>query len=88
MLVFSYAVGSDRYLGQFALENPLKEPDDSPTPHLIGSKLPLRYNPQKPEIWYIPQKLIEGWEIQQRNGMDWLSHYPYPSDAWLSTSFS
>jgi hypothetical protein len=46
---------------------------------MIGRKLLLRYDPDHPEVWFIPDELIDGYEIEQKIGSHIIHDYS-PSD--------
>jgi hypothetical protein len=67
---FSYKAADQYYSGRFSLRashpNPLAEP--ALEKKTIGRKILIRYNPTQPELWFIPDKFIEGHEIEQKLG--------------------
>lgn len=78
---FSYKVSGNYYSGRFSLL-PKPFPDDaavdSMIEHMIGRKILLRYDPDNPQIWFIPDKFIDGYKVEQKIGMHAIySIYPY-----------
>lgn len=64
VLAFSYHVAGEYYSGRFALYPYIADPGDMT--RMIGRKLQVRYNPDRPETWFIPDKLIEGCKVEQK----------------------
>jgi hypothetical protein len=66
---FSYQVSGEYYSGRFSLL-----PDrysgrlltDSFIGQMIGRKLLVRYDPQRPQQWFIPDEFIEGCKVEQK----------------------
>jgi hypothetical protein len=46
---------------------------------MIGRTLQLRYDPHHPEVWFIPDDLIDGCQVQEKIGSH-LIHSYYPRD--------
>lgn len=36
--------------------------------HMIGRKIQLRYDPDNPEVWFIPDEFIDGYRVEQKIG--------------------
>jgi hypothetical protein len=62
---FSYRVGSGYYGGRFALLPYNTDPGPTVVQRMIGRKLQIRVDPQKPETWFIADDLIEGCRVEQ-----------------------
>jgi len=84
---FSYRAGEDCYSGKFAL---LPKRAFFPTEGrhafiesliagMIARKIPIRYNPRQPEMWFIPDEMIDGCKVEQRIGFHMIRDYS-PSD--------
>ena len=63
---FSYKVAGEYYSGRFSLMPYITDPDDGLTSRMIGRKLAVKYDPRRPEVWFIPEKLIEGCKVEQK----------------------
>ena len=46
---------------------------------MIGRKLVLRYNPDRPGRWFIPDEFIDGYKVEQRIGSHVIHDYA-PND--------
>jgi len=42
---------------------------------MIGRKLLLRYQPDHPEVWFIPDEFIDGLRVQQNIGLHVIHDY-------------
>jgi len=73
---FSYAVAGEYDSGRFSLMPSITDPPPNITSTLVGRKLPVRYNPAHPEIWYLPDELIEGCKVEQKMGPHLIGFYP------------
>jgi hypothetical protein len=66
---FSYQVSEDRYSGRFSLRaNVSKTLAESMIDQMIGRKILLRYDPDHPEAWFIPDESIDGYKVEQKIG--------------------
>lgn len=59
---FSYIVNDDYYSGRVTISRSFSTGDHSPK-ELVDQKLQIRYNPQKPEKYFVPQSEIAGFLI-------------------------
>jgi hypothetical protein len=79
---FSYEVSGNYYSGRFSLM-PKGFPSEADTEPIIermkGRKLELRYDPNHPEVWRIPNEFIDGYKVEQKIGMH-VVHSLYPRD--------
>ena len=80
---FSYQVSGEYYSGRFCL---LPERTFFPEPfipsittRLVGRRLLLRHDPNRPEVWFIADETIEGYRVGQKIGMHVVHSY-YPKD--------
>jgi|SRR5580658_8360810 hypothetical protein len=77
---FSYQISGEYYSGRFCLipSTPFsgKAFIESLIKGLIGRKLLLRYDPQHPQVWFIPDEHIDGCKVGQKLGSHVLSLYP------------
>jgi uncharacterized protein DUF3592 len=76
VLAFSYEISGERYSGRFALLPYITDPGASIVARMTGRKLPVRYDPEHPEKWYIPDKLMEGCKVEQKMDPHFLDLYP------------
>ena len=75
---FSYQVSGEYYSGRFSLTPkafPTQEIIDSIIRPMIGRKLLLRYQPDHPEVWFIPDEFIDGLKVQQNIGSHVIHDY-------------
>jgi hypothetical protein len=63
---FSYVVADKEYSGRFSLFTNGEEEGQSVAEKMIERKFELRYNPKRPSTWYIPDKKIDGYEVEQK----------------------
>ncbi len=80
---FSYQVSRHYYAGRFCLirkwRYPGKTSVESLIKEMIGRKLLLRYDPNRPEAWFIPDEYIDGCKVGQKIGLHVIHSY-YPKD--------
>jgi uncharacterized protein DUF3592 len=77
---FSYQVSGESYSGRFSLRaNVSKESAESMIDQMIGRRIFLRYDPDHPEKWFIPDDAIEGYKVEQKIGSHLIHDYP-PND--------
>ena len=80
---FSYQVSGHYYSGRFCLirswRSPGKTSVESLIQQMIGRKLLLRYDPNRPEAWFIPDEYIDGCKVGQKIGLHVIHSY-YPKD--------
>jgi Protein of unknown function (DUF3592) len=73
---FSYQIAGKYYSGRFALMPYTTHPEISFIDRMIGRKLQVRYDPRCPEVWFIPDKVIEGCKVEQKMGPHVIGFYP------------
>jgi hypothetical protein len=73
---FSYKVAGEIYSGRFSLARPGTVPRESLLTHMVGHKLQVHYDPQRPKVWFIPDELIEGCKVEQKMGPHVVGLYP------------
>jgi len=80
---FSYQVSGEYYSGRFSLLPNERFSGqtlfDSLMGQMIGRKLLIRYDPQRPQQWFIPDEFIEGCKVEQKVGVH-VVHDFYPRD--------
>ena len=77
---FSYQVSGEYYSGRFSLMPkafPTKEIIESIIHRMSGRKLLVRYQPDHPEVWFIPDEFIDGLKVEQKIGSHVVHDY-YP----------
>jgi hypothetical protein len=77
---FSYQVSGEYYSGRFSLlpkAFPTKEIIESIIDRMSGRKLLVRYQPDHPEVWFIPDEFIDGLKVEQKIGSHLIHDY-YP----------
>jgi Protein of unknown function (DUF3592) len=68
-LAFSYKVSDQYYSGRFSLRAHLsRAPAESMIGKMVGRKVLVRYDPMRPEQWFIPDRLIDGYSVEQNLG--------------------
>ena len=75
---FSYQVSGEYYSGRFSLTPktfPTQEIIESIISRMIVRKLLLRYQPDHPEVWFIPDEFIDGLQAQQNIGSHVIHDY-------------
>jgi hypothetical protein len=72
---FSYQTAGRFYSGRFGLM-PHMTDSQSIIERMMGRKLQVRYDPSRPEVWFIPDKMIEGCKVEQRMGPHVIGFYP------------
>ena len=73
---FSYQIAGKYYSGRFALLRYTADPDRALIDRMIGRKLQVRYDPRRPEVWFIPDKVIKGCKVEQKMGPHFIALYP------------
>jgi len=63
---FSYVVAGESYSGRFSLFTDGKEEGESVAKKMVQRSIEIRYNPSQPSAWFIPEKSIEGYEVEQK----------------------
>lgn len=79
VFAFSYQALGEYYSGRFALLPYITDPfvtDSSFIEHMIGRKVHVNYDPVKPEVWFVTDKLIEGCKVEQKISGDWIDYVP------------
>jgi hypothetical protein len=75
---FSYQVSGEYYSGRFSLVPkafPTKEIIESIIDRMRGRNLLLRYQPDHPDVWFIPDEFIDGLKVQQNIGSHVIHDY-------------
>lgn len=73
---FSYKVSDQYYSGRFSLEARFpKSRAESLIGQMIGRKLLLRYDPERPERWFIPDECIDGYKVEQKLSPHFIHDY-------------
>jgi hypothetical protein len=65
---FSYVVAEREYSGRFSLFTNGEEEGELVARQIIERKFEIRYNPKRPANWYIPDKKMAGYEVEQKMG--------------------
>lgn len=73
---FDYQVGGQYYSGRFALKPFTEDPKESLLDRMIGYRLQVHYDPRHPQVWYVPEKIIEGCKVEQKMGPHVFRFYP------------
>jgi hypothetical protein len=77
---FSCQVSEQYHSGRFSLRaNLSKALAESMIDQMIGRKLLVRCDPDHPEMWFIPDELIDGYEVEQKIGSQIIHDYS-PND--------
>ena len=79
VFAFSYQVGGEYYSGRFALLPYITDPfvtDSSFVEDMIGRKVQVNHDSLKFDVWFIPDKLIEGCKVEQKFSGDWIEYAP------------
>jgi len=64
---FSYKVSDQYYSGRFCLAARLpRSRAEAIIRQMIGRKLLLRYDSERPEEWFIPDESIDGYKVEQK----------------------
>ncbi|MGA7242159.1 MAG: hypothetical protein WBX19_03200 [Terracidiphilus sp.] len=73
---FSYAVADKEFSGRFSLFTNGQEEGESVARQMIERRFEIRYNPKRPWTWYIPDKKMAGYEVEQKMGPQMEGLYP------------
>jgi Protein of unknown function (DUF3592) len=66
---FSYKVSDQYYSGRFSLRTNLSRTlAESMIGKMVGRKVLVRYDPKRPEESFIPDKLMDGYSVEQNLG--------------------
>lgn len=64
---FSYKVSDQYYSGRFRLSAHLpRARGEAMIGQMIGRRLLLRYDPERPAAWFIPDESIDGYKVEQK----------------------
>lgn len=77
---FSYVAAGENLSGRFSLFTNGEEEGESLARKMIKRELEIQYDPKHPSTWYIPDKKIEGYEVEQKMSPHLLEK-SYPSDS-------
>jgi hypothetical protein len=66
--------------GRFSLFTDGEAEDQSPAKEMIEPQIELQSDPIRPSTWYIPEKRIEGYRVQQRMTPRLIDKQLYPED--------
>jgi hypothetical protein len=72
---FSYHIAGEYHSGRFGLI-PFNTDLQPLIDKMIGRKLQVRYNPLRPEVWFIADERIEGCKVEQKLGPHVVRLYP------------
>jgi hypothetical protein len=73
---FSYQVSGQYYSGHFSLKALLPTAQvESLIGSMIGRKFLVRYDPHRPEVWFIPDKFMDGYPVEQKLGPHLIHDY-------------
>ncbi|HET7442796.1 MAG TPA: hypothetical protein VFJ47_15955 [Terriglobales bacterium] len=77
---FSYRVSDQYYSGRFSLRaNISTARANMLIAQMLGRKILVRYDPGRPQRWFIPDELIEGYKVEQKLGSHVIHDYS-PAD--------
>ncbi len=76
---FSYVAAGENCSGRFSLFTDGELEGESMAKKMIGHEIEIQYDPRRPSNWYIPDKKIEGFEVEQKMSPHLLEKL-YPSD--------
>jgi hypothetical protein len=63
---FSYVVNEKNFSGRFSLFTDGEEEGELVAKRMIGHKFKVQYHPKRPSSWYIPDKRMKGYEVEQK----------------------
>jgi hypothetical protein len=79
---FSYVAAGENHSGRFSLFTNGEEEGESAAKKMVGREIEILYDPRRPSTWYIPDKKIEGFEVEQKMSPHLLEKlYPADSDS-------
>ena len=76
---FSYVAAGENCSGRFSLFTNGEEEGESVARKMVGRRIELQYDPKRPSAWYIPERRIEGFEVEQKMSPH-LKESLYPKD--------
>jgi hypothetical protein len=77
---FSYKVSDQYYSGRFSLAaNVPTARAEAIIKQMIRRKLIIRYDPEHPEVWFMPDEFIDSYKVEQKLGCHILHDYA-PND--------
>jgi|SRR5580658_182952 hypothetical protein len=76
---FSYVAAGGNYSGRFSLFTDGEEEGESIAKKMIKRAIEIQYDPRSPSHWYIPDKKMEGFEVEQKMSPH-LMESLYPKD--------
>lgn len=63
---FSYVAGGENHSGRFSLFTDGQEEGEAMAKKMTERNFELQYDPKRPSIWYIPDKKMEGFDVEQK----------------------
>ena|ERR1700760_4701675 len=76
VFAFSYVVKGEHYSGRFSLLPYSNDLGDSIIKLIVGNKVPVRYNPVRPDQWFVDQRFMQGYKVEQKIGPPFDRLYP------------
>ena len=76
---FSNVAAGENYSGRFSLFTDGEEEGERLARKMAGREIEIQYDPKRPSTWYIPDKKIEGYEVEQKMSPHLLEKL-HPSD--------
>lgn len=73
---FTYLINGENHYGRFSLQPYITDPGPGLFPRMIDRKLQIRYNPAKPEEWFIADEYIEGCRVGQKLSPHFIDYPP------------
>lgn len=63
---FSYSANQQHFSGRFSLFTDGEEEGKNVARRMIGQTFEVHYNPRRPSSWFISDKMIDGYEVEQK----------------------
>ncbi len=76
---FSYVAAGENYSGRFSLFTDGEQEGEFLAKKMVRREIEIQYDPKRPSAWYIPDKRIEGYEVEQKMSSH-LMESLYPKD--------
>jgi hypothetical protein len=76
---FSYVVAGENHSGRFSLFTDGEKEGESIARKMVQRTIQIQYNPRRPSAWYLPEKTIEGYEVEQKMSQHLMENL-YPKD--------
>jgi hypothetical protein len=76
VFAFSYCVNGEYYSGRFSLSPYSNDVGEAIFKLIVGRKIPIKFDPSHPAKWFVAERLMEGYKVEQKMGPHLQPFYP------------